>query len=836
MAANALNFTIVGVDEGSKVFVKFAKNVDKAADDVGKSSSKFGSAGKKAGTSLKDSLIGGIGLGLGAKLLELGLSAASNFFGSMNEEAREAQKVGAQTGAVLKSTGNAANVSAKEIGDLAGAISMKTGIDDEQIQSAENMLLTFTNVRNEMGKGNDVFTQATRLTTDLSVATGKDMVGSATMLGKALNDPIKGITALTRVGVTFTEAQKQQIKALAESGNVMGAQKIILAELTKEFGGSAEAQATAGDKIAVAFGNLAEQAGTAALPAIDSLANTLGAKVVPALSDGIETVGEMADIFNSLPPPVKIAAASLAGLTTAAAISIPAFSAVREKINEVTAAYAGLSRVGKVSALAFGAVGLAITGGIAILGAYGNAQRQAKEEVQSLKDTLDDTTAAITEQTRVQELQELRAKGMTDRARELGIEYNDLVSATLGNADAQAKVNAILQTYIALAESGGSMTGRATAEDLKHANAAKILQTEIGKGTAQLTAAQKAKLEEIAVAKGATGANKTLGDEHAAAAQKAQDQADALQELIDNLTKLTRGALDVSQAQINYQKAIDDATASVKENGRTLDISTEKGRANRDALNGIADATADLIESKAKQGATEGELQRIQDRGIIAFYKQAAAITKNKAEADRLTKAYFGIPGSRLTKLTADKKDADAKIKNLQAQLKKTHDKKTIAKINADIKAAQAKRRQIQREIDSIRNRNVVISIYRRTYYQEIHSSQSGDRRGNAGRQSPGKKSAAGGPAYAGTLYQVNENGVEGFIPAVNGTIVPVHKLSSIAAGEPSRLPRKMPRKPWQDGNVTIVIQNHGVLGSGREVEDWFVRAYSEARRKGRLS
>jgi phage-related minor tail protein len=93
--------------------------------------------------------------------------------------------------------------------DLATAISNKTGIDDEAIQSGENLLLTFTNIRNETGKGNDVFNQATQTITDMSVALGQDMKSSAIQVGKALNDPIKGVTALQRVGVSFTAAQKR---------------------------------------------------------------------------------------------------------------------------------------------------------------------------------------------------------------------------------------------------------------------------------------------------------------------------------------------------------------------------------------------------------------------------------------------------------------------------------------------------------------------------------------------------------------------------------------------------------------------------------------------------
>lgn len=157
------------------------------------------------------------------------------------DEYSEAAKVAAQTNAVLKSTGEVAGVTADHVSNLAGKLMEKSGIDDEAIQSGENLLLTFTNIRNEVGKGNDIFDQTTAIMTDMSAALGQDTKTSAIQLGKALNDPIKGVSALQRVGVSFTAGQKAQIKALVGSGKTMEAQKLILKELNKEFGGSAEA-------------------------------------------------------------------------------------------------------------------------------------------------------------------------------------------------------------------------------------------------------------------------------------------------------------------------------------------------------------------------------------------------------------------------------------------------------------------------------------------------------------------------------------------------------------------------------------------------------------------
>jgi hypothetical protein len=147
----------------------------------------------------------------------------------------ESQKVMAQTEAVLKSTGTQAGVTENMITYLAGSLQRLTGISDEEIQSGENLLLTFTKI------SKDIFPDATRAIVDMSVSLGQDMKSSAIQLGKALNDPIVGITALKRVGVAFTESQKDQIKVLVESGNTLDAQKLILKELQTEFGGSAEA-------------------------------------------------------------------------------------------------------------------------------------------------------------------------------------------------------------------------------------------------------------------------------------------------------------------------------------------------------------------------------------------------------------------------------------------------------------------------------------------------------------------------------------------------------------------------------------------------------------------
>ncbi len=135
----------------------------------------------------------------------------------------------------LKSTRDAAGLTSQELQALAGALQKTTTFGDEATIEMEALLLTFTNIRGE------IFKAAVPAILDMSTAMGQDLKSSSLQLGKALNDPLQGISALTRVGVTFTDAQKEQIRAMVESGRVAEAQSIILRELQTEFGGAAKA-------------------------------------------------------------------------------------------------------------------------------------------------------------------------------------------------------------------------------------------------------------------------------------------------------------------------------------------------------------------------------------------------------------------------------------------------------------------------------------------------------------------------------------------------------------------------------------------------------------------
>src|SRR4051794_36529819 len=109
-----------------------------------KVSSSAGSFGSRLGGAFRTAAKGAAILASGAALGGLALTLHAGA-----QEWAEHARVAAQTAAVLKSTGGVANVTQKQVESLAGALLQKTGVDDEAIQSGENMLLTFKSIRNE---------------------------------------------------------------------------------------------------------------------------------------------------------------------------------------------------------------------------------------------------------------------------------------------------------------------------------------------------------------------------------------------------------------------------------------------------------------------------------------------------------------------------------------------------------------------------------------------------------------------------------------------------------------------------------------------------------------
>jgi hypothetical protein len=213
-------------------------NLNKNFDDFGRTLTKQ--------TSFMDKFKAAAAGMFAGNLMTQGLGMVKSAVQAAIQEAQEYEKATAQLNAAIISTGNVAGLSVAGLQAQASALEALSGQDEIAIMKNQALLQTFTNVRNVVGEGNDIFDQASLAILNMGAKMGGG-AGSAMQLGKALNDPVRGIGALSRVGVVFTAQQKEQVKAMVAAGDIMGAQKIILKELEVEFGGSAKA---AGDTFA----------------------------------------------------------------------------------------------------------------------------------------------------------------------------------------------------------------------------------------------------------------------------------------------------------------------------------------------------------------------------------------------------------------------------------------------------------------------------------------------------------------------------------------------------------------------------------------------------------
>jgi hypothetical protein len=311
------------------------------------------------------------------------IAGAFTLIGKSLGDAADSQRVFAQTEAVLRSTGTTANGTAQEIAALASSLQKSTSFSDEAILSGANLLLTFKNIQNQAGVGNDIFDQTTQAMLDVARAMGTDASTEAIRLGKALNDPVAGISALTRVGIQFTEQQKEQITALAESGDLMGAQKIILAELQSQFGGSAAAYAET-------FAGQVEGLNNE----LNDLSEEIGFAVMPAV---LGLITEFRELIPVIGPQIKAAIDSVdwKGLVTTIATLATFLITNAEAITFVVTAFFALNTIIKLVNIAIALKAAAMAIATTVMGLFTTATGTATVAVTTFSTALRRTGIGI---------------------------------------------------------------------------------------------------------------------------------------------------------------------------------------------------------------------------------------------------------------------------------------------------------------------------------------------------------------------------------------------------------------------------------------------------------
>jgi hypothetical protein len=305
------------------------------------------------------------------KSLSIGLTAPLAIMGATSVRAFQVQaKAIAQVEAGLKSTGSQAGFTSKQLQAMASDLQSKTLFGDETIlKDATAQLLTFTNISGEQ------FARTQQAALDLATRLDGDLKGASIQLGKALNDPVANLSALSRSGIQFSDEQKAVIKSMAETGRLAEAQTLILDELNRQYGGSAEAAAKADGgftQLANSFGDLQEAIGQQLIPILRPL--------VDWLTQTVAKMQEAPDSFKRAAVVIGLVAGAIGPLLVVIPSLIGGVRALRGAMLLLNTAM--LTNPFFLAAAAIAAVG------VAMYGLYSNAS-DAEDEVGKLRDELD---------------------------------------------------------------------------------------------------------------------------------------------------------------------------------------------------------------------------------------------------------------------------------------------------------------------------------------------------------------------------------------------------------------------------------------------------------------
>lgn len=300
---------------------------------VSESFSKIGNAAKGFLSQWKGLLLGGLAAG--------GIFGGIHFVESSVEAFNKVEAAVTRVNTVIQSTKGAAGLSGNMIEDQAKQLSKSILAGRSEIMDAQGMLLSFTGIKSP------IFQRTTQAVADFATFYKTDMTAAALQIGKALNNPLMGMNRLQRVGVAFTDQQKQQIRNYVQQGNLLAAQKVILDELSTEFGGQAGAAALTDEgKV-----KMASKQWTSLKLELGEIFSKLQVSLIPAFTTMVEFIK---DAFNSAP--IQFFLEHLKDLATIALKLLPIWIAYKSVMLTVSAITSILSIKNGILTLSLGKV------------------------------------------------------------------------------------------------------------------------------------------------------------------------------------------------------------------------------------------------------------------------------------------------------------------------------------------------------------------------------------------------------------------------------------------------------------------------------------------------
>ena len=354
------------------------------------------------------------------------------------------------------------------------------------------------------------------------------------------------------------------------------------------------------------------------------------------------------------------------------------------------------------------------------------------------------------------------AKTFTELLDDVGIKLSTFVSAAKGDADALDEVNGVIDEL-------GKGHGQAASQAATLQRALDEESDAFAKAKSN-AALQDETMKQLNESSG-EAASSTLAnaDANGQLADSSEDAADAIGDLIDNLFELEGVHVSAYEAQTQLQESIQSLTDSLAENGNTLDINTEQGRANRDALSGLASQAMDTAQAILEEGAATGDMTGATEQARAslenartAFVNAAVAAGMTQADAEALA-TQFGLTGGKADELASS-------INNIP-------NGKTVSVSAPGLDDAIVKSMTLKDKLAALQSKTITITQVMRTEFQTLTGAPS--KVNQYGPLKSGYRAEGGLIGYAdgGLLSLANGDGYTGLISGWGGKkadVVPI--------------------------------------------------------------
>lgn len=546
------------------------------------------------------------------------------------------------------------------------------GMSKKQVIDAANTFGTYGKGAGLAGDAlADFSEQMTQTAGDMASFKGGTPEEAIQAVGAALRgeaEPIRRYGVLLDDATLRAQALKMGLisstkDALTPQNKVLAAQAEILRQTTDaqgDFARTSDSTANVAKTLAAESANLSAELGAKLAPAVTA-AKKAGIELLTWVSDNQAALVPLVATFGTL----TLAIGGFVG----AAKGIEALKSAKATVDALKVSFNEMSVASKAALTTAGAIGIAVSAVSIGYGIWASASEKAKQQVEDLTEAIKLDSGALGENARAFAANELQKAGALDAAQKLGVGVDVAVSAALGERAAIEQVN---EAYAARKK---EIAEAAAAEDnsrdgfidskaalTKLGDQYNILSGSVGglQASTQQAQADQKQFEEAVGNTGTTAKNTAasasqLTDDLKGANDAATDGKTAFDKYTDAINGTYQAQLGLRGDKRAFEAAIDSAAESVKENGKTLDINTEKGLKNQEALDGVASAALGVVEGMKQAGEPTSKIATQMDTSRAAFIKTARSMGMSKEAAEKLA-AKLGLIKSKSVTV-------DAKVK-----------------------------------------------------------------------------------------------------------------------------------------------------------------------------